>query len=269
MTENANALPPADWYPDPRDQSLQRYWDGQSWTAETRPVPGAAQPGPADAGGYGQVARTEPAAQEPAQARAAGVPQQEAYGQAGTGMAAGAAQQAGAGAGYGGLQAGAGAAPAEAAEPAGAGGYAFGGGVGGGLGGEPAGGYGAGGLGGLGGYEPVGQAAAEPVAAGGFGAAAAEPQTAEVLVVTAEQLPGHRISRVVGDVCGVAIRPAGTGSDQRALIAARREAVAALRLDATAAGGGAVIAMRFDSSATADGGTEVAAYGTAVVAEQA
>ncbi len=49
MTQQA----PANWYPDPSDSSLQRYWDGARWTEHTAPYqseqvqPQAAQtPGP-------------------------------------------------------------------------------------------------------------------------------------------------------------------------------------------------------------------------------
>jgi hypothetical protein len=31
-------LPPAAWYPDPHDASVQRYWDGAQWTAHTAPA---------------------------------------------------------------------------------------------------------------------------------------------------------------------------------------------------------------------------------------
>ncbi len=30
-------LPPADWYEDPKDSSMRRYWDGTAWTDFTRP----------------------------------------------------------------------------------------------------------------------------------------------------------------------------------------------------------------------------------------
>lgn len=33
------SLPPRDWYPDPEDASLQRFWDGEAWTSDRRPVP--------------------------------------------------------------------------------------------------------------------------------------------------------------------------------------------------------------------------------------
>ncbi|XGU19806.1 DUF2510 domain-containing protein [Rhodococcus sp. 3Y1] len=29
--------PPAGWNPDPFDPTIDRYWDGQQWTAQTRP----------------------------------------------------------------------------------------------------------------------------------------------------------------------------------------------------------------------------------------
>lgn len=29
---------PAGWYPDPSNQTQQRYWDGQSWSEHTRPA---------------------------------------------------------------------------------------------------------------------------------------------------------------------------------------------------------------------------------------
>lgn len=35
---------PAGWYDDPQDQQLIRYFDGESWTTQTAPRPGASQP---------------------------------------------------------------------------------------------------------------------------------------------------------------------------------------------------------------------------------
>ena len=36
---------PANWYPDPTDPALLRYWDGETWTEHTAPATGtAAQP---------------------------------------------------------------------------------------------------------------------------------------------------------------------------------------------------------------------------------
>lgn len=31
-------VPPPNWYPDPRNPALRRWWDGQAWTEHTRPV---------------------------------------------------------------------------------------------------------------------------------------------------------------------------------------------------------------------------------------
>ena len=31
-------LPPADWYPDPEHQGMQRYWDGAQWTEHRAPI---------------------------------------------------------------------------------------------------------------------------------------------------------------------------------------------------------------------------------------
>lgn len=37
--------PSADWYPDPRNPALLRYWDGRQWTAHTSPRPAGWTPG--------------------------------------------------------------------------------------------------------------------------------------------------------------------------------------------------------------------------------
>ncbi|WP_183093229.1 PASTA domain-containing protein [Nocardioides stalactiti] len=39
MNPNFPPTPGADWYPDPRDPTLLRYWDGRQWTSHTAPRP--------------------------------------------------------------------------------------------------------------------------------------------------------------------------------------------------------------------------------------
>jgi Protein of unknown function (DUF2510) len=48
VTEVQQAPPAANWYPDPQNPQLVRWWDGQAWTANTadRPRPEAPKPGP-------------------------------------------------------------------------------------------------------------------------------------------------------------------------------------------------------------------------------
>jgi uncharacterized protein (AIM24 family) len=48
---------PADWYPDPQQPGLLRYWDGTQWTEHTAPVPaGGPDSATAPAGAVGQAA---------------------------------------------------------------------------------------------------------------------------------------------------------------------------------------------------------------------
>jgi hypothetical protein len=37
MTEDATAIAPAGWYPDPERVNVQRYWDGTAWTDHVTP----------------------------------------------------------------------------------------------------------------------------------------------------------------------------------------------------------------------------------------
>jgi uncharacterized protein YbjQ (UPF0145 family) len=252
MSENANGLPPADWYPDPRDPAQERYWDGTSWTTETRPVGGGETPAPAAeqpaAAASPEVAAAGFTVAEPVAADPASAPSMlSEFSLAESQEPAAAQPAAGAAEGFDVAAAGFAAAVEEpAVEP------------------DVATAAAAGGL----------AAAAEEalgVGAGTFGGAA-EPATAaggELVVATAEELPGHRISRIVGVVVGVSVRALGAAADHSSLAASRDQAVEQLRSAASEAGGNAVVAMRFDSAANADGSTEVIAYGTAVVADPA
>ena len=46
---------PANWYPDPQDPTLQRYWDGTAWTEHTAPAAGGAPAGTGAAPGAGSA----------------------------------------------------------------------------------------------------------------------------------------------------------------------------------------------------------------------
>ncbi|QKV69948.1 YbjQ family protein [Streptomyces harbinensis] len=103
---------------------------------------------------------------------------------------------------------------------------------------------------------------------------------AEVLVVTTDDVPGRRVARIVGEVFGLTVRSRNLGSQigsgiksmfggelrglSKTLAETRAQAVERLIEQARARGANAVLAMRYEVS-TADFGTEVCAYGTAVV----
>jgi uncharacterized protein YbjQ (UPF0145 family) len=103
------------------------------------------------------------------------------------------------------------------------------------------------------------------------------PQTfASVLVVTSNDVPGHRIEEVFGDVYGVTVRSpylfTRTGSifggEMRGLTAllndSRDEARKRMLAAAGALGANCVVAMRVYSGEIAQGTTEIGVYGTAV-----
>ncbi len=105
-----------------------------------------------------------------------------------------------------------------------------------------------------------------------------------MIVVTTEQVAGHKIREVKGPVFGVVVRARGLGGDIlaffRGLIGgevkeytamledARRQAIDRMIQNATAMGANAVTMVRFDSSTVASNMSEVIAYGTAVVIEE-
>ena len=104
-----------------------------------------------------------------------------------------------------------------------------------------------------------------------------------MIIVTTNDLPGYRITRVIGEVSGITVRTRHIGAQFGASLKAlgggelkgltkqlqetRNEALARLGETATAAGGNAVLAMRYDSNELQGTYQEVLAYGTAVVAE--
>ncbi|MFI8093923.1 YbjQ family protein [Streptomyces sp. NPDC086080] len=106
-------------------------------------------------------------------------------------------------------------------------------------------------------------------------------QDSPVLVVTTNEVPGHEVKQVIGEVFGLTVRSRHLGSQlgaglksviggelkglTKTLVQTRNEAMARLVEAAAARGANAVLAMRFDVTTAQDVGTEVCAYGTAVV----
>lgn len=104
---------------------------------------------------------------------------------------------------------------------------------------------------------------------------------ADVLVVTTNDVPGHRVDRVVGEVFGLTVRSRHIGTQigaslkslmggelrglTKTLVESRNQAMERLIEQARARGANAVLAMRFDVTEAADLGTEICAYGTAAV----
>ncbi|HEY8985317.1 MAG TPA: YbjQ family protein [Streptomyces sp.] len=103
----------------------------------------------------------------------------------------------------------------------------------------------------------------------------------DVLVVTTNDVPGYRVEQVIGEVFGLTVRSRHLGSQigaglksliggelkglTKTLVETRNEAMQRLIEQARARGANAVLAFRFDVTEAADLGTEVCAYGTAVV----
>jgi uncharacterized protein YbjQ (UPF0145 family) len=104
-----------------------------------------------------------------------------------------------------------------------------------------------------------------------------------MLISTMNDVPGHRVTRVLGECFGLTVRSRNAFSQMGAglkalrggelkgmtknLQASREEVIARLAEEATALGGNAVLAMRFDTSEMGGNWTEICAYGTAVVLE--
>ncbi|MFJ6722931.1 YbjQ family protein [Streptomyces sp. NPDC091259] len=113
-----------------------------------------------------------------------------------------------------------------------------------------------------------------------FGGGPGAEQTG-VMVVTTNDAPGYRVERVVGEVFGLTVRSRHLGSQigaglksmiggelrglTKTLVQTRNQVMDRLIEQAKARGANAVLAMRFDVTEAADVGTEVCAYGTAVV----
>ena len=105
----------------------------------------------------------------------------------------------------------------------------------------------------------------------------------EILLATTENVPGHRIVKVIGLVRGNTIRTRHVGSDifaafktlvggeiegyTKMMAESREQSLDRLRAEAHARGANAIIAMRVTTSTVMQGAAEILAYGTAVVIE--
>ncbi len=105
-----------------------------------------------------------------------------------------------------------------------------------------------------------------------------------MIIVTSENVAGHRVRETKGQVFGVVVRSRGIGGNIMAglrslgggeipeytqlLEEARRHAIDRMVENATAMGANAIVMMRFDSAEIGQTMSEIVAYGTAVVLEQ-
>ena len=105
-----------------------------------------------------------------------------------------------------------------------------------------------------------------------------------MIVVTTENVAGHRTVKMLGQCFGVVVRSRGLGGNLMAglrsivggeideytqlLEEARCHAVDRLVRNATAMGANAILTMRFDSAEIGQTMSEIVAYGTAAVIER-
>lgn len=106
-----------------------------------------------------------------------------------------------------------------------------------------------------------------------------------MLITTMNDVPGFKITKVVGEVNGLTVRTRNVGAQigaglkalaggelrglTKQLQQSRAEALERLSEAAEAVGANAVVAMRYDSNELAGTFQEILAYGTAVVVEAA
>jgi uncharacterized protein YbjQ (UPF0145 family) len=106
-----------------------------------------------------------------------------------------------------------------------------------------------------------------------------------MLVATTETVAGHRVRQTLGQCFGVTVRSRGVGGNIMAglrsivggeiteysqmLEEARRHAVDRMVQNATLMGANGILMMRFDSSEIGQTMSEIVAYGTAVILDEA
>jgi uncharacterized protein YbjQ (UPF0145 family) len=105
-----------------------------------------------------------------------------------------------------------------------------------------------------------------------------------VLIATTNDLAGHEIQEVLGEVFGLTVRSRNIGSQlgaglksilggelkgmTKALVESRQQVIERMVEEAEAKGANAIVAMRFDTSEMGSNWTEICAYGTAVRARR-
>jgi uncharacterized protein YbjQ (UPF0145 family) len=103
-----------------------------------------------------------------------------------------------------------------------------------------------------------------------------------MIITTTNDLPGHEITEVMGEVFGLTVRSRNLGSQigsglkslvggelkgmTKNLAASREEVIQRMVEEAENKGANAVLAFRFDTSEMGGNWTEICAYGTAVKA---
>jgi uncharacterized protein YbjQ (UPF0145 family) len=101
-----------------------------------------------------------------------------------------------------------------------------------------------------------------------------------MLISTMNELPGHEVVEVYGEVFGLTVRSRNVGSQlgaslkslvggelrgmTKALVDSRTQVIERMVKEAEAKGANAILAMRFDTSEMGQNWTEICAYGTAV-----
>jgi len=101
-----------------------------------------------------------------------------------------------------------------------------------------------------------------------------------MLIATTNEIAGHEITEVLGEVFGLTVRSRNIGSQlgaglksilggelkgmTKALVESREQVVERMVQEAEAKGGNAIVGMRFDTSEMGTNWTEICAYGTAV-----
>ena len=101
-----------------------------------------------------------------------------------------------------------------------------------------------------------------------------------MLIATTNEIPGHEVEEVYGEVFGLTVRSRNAFSQMgagfkslvggelrgmtKALVDSRQQVIDRMVEEAEAKGANAIVAMRFDTSEMGSNWTEICAYGTAV-----